>query len=180
MSARVARAGWAWGSWGRRAASSHREPPPNAVDVAELLRDASSAEAGAQEAVARRPPAGCSVLLFPGQGSQAVGMGAGLLGFPRVRQLYEAAHRVLGYDLLELCLYGPQEDLDRTVHCQPAVFVASLAALEKLHHLQPAVSRGESVGSAGFLLVPIVELIDSILDSLQKKTRIPAPRVFAS
>lgn len=142
MSARVARARWAWASWGRRAASSLREPPPDAVDVAELLRDSSVAEEGAQEAVARRPPSRCSVLLFPGQGSQAVGMGGGLLRFPRVRQLYEAAHRVLGYDLLELCLRGPQEDLDRTVHCQPAVFVASLAAVEKLHHLQPAVSRG--------------------------------------
>lgn len=144
MTARVARARWAWGSWGRRAASSLREPPPDAVDVAELLRGSSVAEEGIQEAVARRPPSRCSVLLFPGQGSQAVGMGGGLLRFPRVRQLYEAAHRVLGYDLLELCLQGPQEDLDRTVHCQPAVFVASLAALEKLHHLQPAVSRGES------------------------------------
>lgn len=146
MGARVARSGWSWGAWGRRAASSLREPPPDAVDVGELLRDASTAEEGAREAVARRPPARYSVLLFPGQGCQAVGMGGGLLRFPRVRQLYEAAHRVLGYNLLELCLHGPQEDLDRTVHCQPAVFVASLAAVEKLHHLQPAVSRGESTG----------------------------------
>ncbi|KAL1763008.1 malonyl-CoA-acyl carrier protein transacylase, mitochondrial isoform X2 [Sigmodon hispidus] len=144
-----ARARWVWTSWGRRAASSHLQPPPDAVNVAELLKDASSAEEGAQEAVARRSPARCSVLLFPGQGSQVVGMGGGLLGFPRVRQLYEAAQRVLGYDLLDLCLHGPQEDLDRTVHCQPAVFVASLAAVEKLHHQQPAVSRGESAGSTG-------------------------------
>lgn len=146
MSSRVARAGWAWGTWGRRAASSLREPPPDAVDVAELLRDATTIDDGAPEAVARRPPSRCSVLLFPGQGSQAVGMGGGLLRFPRVRQLYEAANRVLGYDLLELCLRGPQEDLDRTVHCQPAVFVASLAAVEKLHDLQPAVSGEESAG----------------------------------
>ena len=69
-------------------------------------------------------------------------MGRGLLRYPRVRELYDAARRVLGYDLLELSLRGPQEALDRTVHCQPAVFVASLAAVEKLHHLQPAVSPG--------------------------------------
>ncbi|CAH6791278.1 malonyl-CoA-acyl carrier protein transacylase, mitochondrial [Phodopus roborovskii] len=158
MSARVARAGWAWGSWGRRAASSLREPPPDAVDVAELLRNASSAEEGAQEAVARRPPSRCSVLLFPGQGSQMVGMGGGLLAFPRVRQLYEAAHRVLGYDLLELCLRGPQEDLDRTVHCQPAIFVASLAAVEKLHHLQPAVIEN-CVAAAGFSVGEFAALV---------------------
>ncbi|XP_013204275.1 malonyl-CoA-acyl carrier protein transacylase, mitochondrial isoform X3 [Microtus ochrogaster] len=158
MNARVARAGWALGLWGRRVASSHGEPPPDAVDVAELLRDASSAEEGAQEAVARRPPARCSVLLFPGQGSQAVGMGGGLLGFPRVRQLYETAHRVLGYDLLELCLRGPQEDLDRTVHCQPAVFVASLAAVEKLHYLQPAVIEN-CVAAAGFSVGEFAALV---------------------
>lgn len=158
MSARVARACWAWGSWGRRAASSLREPPPDAVDVAELLRDSSVTEEGVQEAVARRPPSRCSVLLFPGQGSQAVGMGGGLLHFPRVRQLYEAAHRVLGYDLLELCLRGPQEDLDRTVHCQPAVFVASLAAVEKLHHLQPAVIEN-CVAAAGFSVGEFAALV---------------------
>lgn len=158
MTARVARARWAWGSWGRRAASSLREPPPDAVDVAELLRGSSVAEEGIQEAVARRPPSRCSVLLFPGQGSQAVGMGGGLLRFPRVRQLYEAAHRVLGYDLLELCLQGPQEDLDRTVHCQPAVFVASLAALEKLHHLQPAVIEN-CVAAAGFSVGEFAALV---------------------
>ncbi|XP_052016118.1 malonyl-CoA-acyl carrier protein transacylase, mitochondrial [Apodemus sylvaticus] len=158
MSALVARARWAWGSWGRRAASSLREPPPDAVDVAELLRDSSVPEDGAQEAVARRPPSRCSVLLFPGQGCQAVGMGGGLLRFPRVRQLYEAAHRVLGYDLLELCLRGPQEDLDRTVHCQPAVFVASLAAVEKLHHLQPAVIEN-CVAAAGFSVGEFAALV---------------------
>lgn len=158
MGARVARARWAWASWGRRAASSLREPPPDAVDVAELLRDSSVTEEGVQEAVARRPPSRCSVLLFPGQGSQAVGMGGGLLHFPRVRQLYEAAHRVLGYDLLELCLRGPQEDLDRTVHCQPAVFVASLAAVEKLHHLQPAVIEN-CVAAAGFSVGEFAALV---------------------
>lgn len=141
MSVRVARAlkAWDWGPRSRRGAANFRPPPPGAVDVAELLRDATAAEEAPREAAARRPPGRCSVLLFPGQGSQAVGMGRGLLRYPRVRELYAAARRVLGYDLLELSLRGPQEALDRTVHCQPAVFVASLAAVEKLHHLQPAV-----------------------------------------
>jgi [acyl-carrier-protein] S-malonyltransferase len=114
-------------------------PPPGAADVVELLRDATASAEEPWAETARRTPGQCSVLLFPGQGSQAVGMGRGLLGYPRVRELYEAARHVLGYDLLELSLHGPQEDLDRTVHCQPAVFVASLAAVEKLHHLNPAV-----------------------------------------
>lgn len=160
MSSRVARAAraWGWGARCRRGASSFPVPPPGAVDVAELLRDASAAERGPSAAPTRRPPGQCSVLLFPGQGSQLVGMGRGLLGYPRVRELYAAAQRVLGYDLLELSLRGPLEDLDRTVHCQPAVFVASLAAVEKLHHLQPSVIEN-CVAAAGFSVGEFAALV---------------------
>lgn len=145
MSVRVARAvrAWGWDASCCRGASNFRVPPPGAVDVAELLRDATATEEGPRAAAARRLPSQSSVLLFPGQGSQVVGMGRGLLRYPRVRELYAAARRVLGYDLLELSLHGPREALDRTAHCQPAVFVASLAAIEKLHHLQPAVRPGD-------------------------------------
>ncbi|NXX36603.1 FABD protein, partial [Nicator chloris] len=60
------------------------------------------------------------------------------------------AEKVLGYDLLSLCLEGPRDALDRTQHCQPAVFVASLAAVEKLNHLQPEVrGRGGPAGGRG-------------------------------
>lgn len=55
------------------------------------------------------------------------------------RHLFDAAKHILGYDLLKLCLEGPKESLDRTVHCQPAVFVASLAAAEKLKRDRPEV-----------------------------------------
>ena len=51
---------------------------------------------------------------------------------PRVQELYETARKVLGYDLLNLCLNGPVEELSRTDVCQPAVLVACLAALESL------------------------------------------------
>lgn len=159
MSVRVARAAWArgWGAGWRRGATSVAGPPSGAGDVAELLRDATAAEEP-RAAAARREPGRCSVLLFPGQGSQLVGMGRGLLGFPRVRELYDAASRVLGYDLLALSLHGPQEDLDRTVHCQPAIFVASLAAVEKLHHLQPEVIEN-CVAAAGFSVGEFAALV---------------------
>ncbi|XP_019479557.1 PREDICTED: malonyl-CoA-acyl carrier protein transacylase, mitochondrial [Hipposideros armiger] len=160
MSVRVAQAVRAW-SWGAKCcsrSSSFRGRPPGAVDVTELLRDATAKEEGPREAAARRLPSQCSVLLFPGQGSQVVGMGGDLLRYPRVRELYAAARRVLGYDLLELSLHGPQEDLDRTVHCQPAVFVASLAAVEKLHHLQPAVIEN-CVAAAGFSVGEFAALV---------------------
>ena len=77
--------------------------------------------------------------LFPGQGSQAVGMTKKLADLPSVAGIFRTAERVLGYDLQSLCLHGPQDVLDETVHCQPAVVVASLAALEVLKQSQPQV-----------------------------------------
>lgn len=89
---------------------------------------------------AKKSPGEVSVLLFPGQGSQFVGMGRGMLKYSNVKDMFTVAEKVLGYDLLSLCLNGPEEDLMKTVHCQPAVFVTSLAAVERLNHENPAVS----------------------------------------
>uniref|UniRef100_A0A8C2KAN1 Malonyl-CoA-acyl carrier protein transacylase n=1 Tax=Cyprinus carpio TaxID=7962 RepID=A0A8C2KAN1_CYPCA len=68
------------------------------------------------------------------------------------------AERVLGYDLLSLCLNGPEKDLMKTVHCQPAVFVCSLAAVERLNNENPAAiescvsAAGVSVGELAALV----------------------------
>ena len=71
-----------------------------------------------------------SCFLFPGQGAQFVGMCQRLLEERTVLQLFEDAQEILGYHLLSICLHGPEEDLNKTVHCQPAIVVASLAALQ--------------------------------------------------
>jgi [acyl-carrier-protein] S-malonyltransferase len=78
--------------------------------------------------------------LFPGQGAQHVGMGRTIAAqYPAAARLYERANAVLGYDLATLCFDGPAEELDSTVFSQPAIFVSSLAALEKLRADSPDV-----------------------------------------
>ena len=82
-------------------------------------------------------------LLFPGQGAQHVGMGQHLAAqYPQARALYDAAADILGYDLAKLCFEGPAEELDSTIISQPALFVSSLAALEKLRGDSPEVVLG--------------------------------------
>ncbi len=78
--------------------------------------------------------------LFPGQGAQHVGMGAESTSeLPAAKALFDSASEILGYDLLKLCLEGPADQLDATVHSQPALYVASLAALERLKNDSPEV-----------------------------------------
>jgi len=85
-------------------------------------------------------------LVFPGQGSQMVGMLKNLKDLPTVREMLDTATSILGYDLLQLCLEGPEEKLAQTVYCQPAMFVAGMAAVEQLKIDAPEkVSRCQAV-----------------------------------
>ena len=81
-----------------------------------------------------------SVLLFPGQGAQYVGMCGRLLYNPRVAELFERAQRILGYDILQVCISGTANELNKTEFCQPAVMLSSLAALECLADTRPEVT----------------------------------------
>jgi len=71
-------------------------------------------------------------LMFPGQGSQYVKMLNTVKELPAVRDMLTKAKDILGYDLLKLCLEGPEEELEKTKFCQPALFVGGLAGMEKL------------------------------------------------
>ncbi|XP_063612986.1 probable malonyl-CoA-acyl carrier protein transacylase, mitochondrial [Penaeus indicus] len=108
----------------------------------------------------RRPkvdPRGTSVLLFPGQGTQYVGMGKELLKYPNVNEMYEIASQILGYDLLEICLSGPLNKLSKTIYQQPAIVVSSLAAVERLREENPAALES-CIGVAGFSVGEITAL----------------------
>jgi len=86
-------------------------------------------------------PMDTSIVLFPGQGSEYVGMGGKLLAYPKVEKMYKTANNILGYNLLDMCLHGPKDVLSSTVHSQPAVLVTSLAAVHKLKEVCPQVHQ---------------------------------------
>ncbi|XP_071761782.1 malonyl-CoA-acyl carrier protein transacylase, mitochondrial [Centroberyx gerrardi] len=117
-------------------------------------------EPAPEERRPRRDPVDSSVLLFPGQGSQFVGMGRGLLKYRNVKEMFSVAQKILGYDLLSLCLDGPEAELVKTVHCQPAVFVTSLAAVERLNHENPKAIE-TCVAAAGFSVGEFAALVFS-------------------
>jgi [acyl-carrier-protein] S-malonyltransferase len=87
--------------------------------------------------------------LFPGQGSQAVGMGKELADkYPVAKQIFEEADDALGYKLSQLCFEGPEDQLKLTEITQPAILTASVAAWRVLTEkgLIPALVAGHSLG----------------------------------
>ena len=99
--------------------------------------------------------AGAHAFVFPGQGSQYVGMGAGLAErSPVAAAILERADGALGFALSRLMFEGPSEELDSTINAQPAILAASVAALEHLRErareagvtLNPLAVAGHSAG----------------------------------
>ena len=87
-------------------------------------------------------------LLFPGQGSQSVGMGKALCEASRAaRRVFEEADEILGFPLSRICFDGPEAELKRTAITQPAILTHSIAALEDLRDRFPERLDGASLAA---------------------------------
>ena len=104
--------------------------------------------------------------LFPGQGSQKVGMGQDLYAqMDEVKQLFDTADEICGLPVTRLCFEGPMDELTRTVNLQPAVTVVNLALLGALRKqgVQPAVCAGHSLGEFSALAAAgVIEAADCL------------------
>ncbi len=98
------------------------------------------------------------VLLFPGQGSQEVGMGADIAAHsPAAAAVFQQADDILGFSLSKLCFEGPEDTLTDTINVQPALLTASIAALRAVeeqlgHPIQAAAAAGHSLGEYSALV----------------------------
>src|SRR5579859_6273272 len=94
--------------------------------------------------------------LFPGQGSQKVGMGAALArDFEPARRVFEEADDALGFGISQLCFEGPEEHLRLTVNTQPAILTVAIAACRVFEAdcgVQPELAAGHSLGEYGALV----------------------------
>lgn len=120
-----------------------------------------------------------TLLCFPGQGAQKVGMGKGLdAAFPEVKEMFAKAKDILGYDLLKLCTEGPEDKLNQTLVSQPALFVTSLAGLVKLRKEDPERLKG-CVATCGLSLGEYTALAHAGVFSFEDGLRLVKARAEA-
>lgn len=111
--------------------------------------------------------------VFPGQGSQAVGMGKDLYEkYQQAKNIYEKADKILNKSISKICFDGPEEDLKQTFNTQPAILTTSIAALEAFKsklNITPSYTAGHSLGEYAAYYASGVLSLENALILIQKR-----------
>lgn len=111
--------------------------------------------------------------IFPGQGSQAVGMGKDLYeNFDSAKKVFDTADMTLGKSVTTLCFEGPEENLKQTVNTQPSIVTMSIAAMEALKSqldIAPSAVAGHSLGEYCAMYASGVMSLETTLKAIQKR-----------